>query len=396
MRSVPEAPQGLAVGPAGSDELGLVAVAGRGWWQWRAGSREKLRPARPLQRPTREIVRPASVKTPILGCFERAGRTFSHSHPPPDHAGRTFSCTGRTEVVTVKPTTPLQPLIQASVKPPPPPMLAPEQHPLKPATPMQAKNAPKTPNSHPQRRCRFQLRLSRRPQRRCRFQTTGPHRHAGRRRDRKAMPQSPWAAAGPGRATSGRPTLQTSSNWCILKPSLRTRVTNVVNLRPKTTIFRKNAVGLTTFVTSAGKSAQKAARIDDVCNNTRRTRQQRPGLTGVKGAGGSGGHGRAAKRGAWPRCRWAVAGPGRASRSTTPSRRLACGDLAGGPPPTGTHSGPAHQGRSRGRPEICRGNEQREAARPHRDQAAHASGDSCQKPRISRYSTSRRRGRPRR
>ena len=46
-----------------------------------------------------------------------------------------------------------------------------------------------------------------------------------------------------------------------------------------------------------------------------------------------------------PRCRWAAAGPGRASRSTTPSRRLACGDLAGGPPPTGTHSGPALQGR---------------------------------------------------
>ena len=49
-----------------------------------------------------------------------------------------------------------------------------------------------------------------------------------------------------------------------------------------------------------------------------------PGTTGVEGAGGSGGH-------------------GRASRSTTPSRRLACGDLAGGPPPTGTHSGPAHR-----------------------------------------------------
>ena len=28
--------------------------------------------------------------------------------------------------------------------------------------------------------------------------------------------------------------------------------------------------------------------------------------------------------------------------------RLACGDLAGGPPPTGTHSGPAHQGKPRG------------------------------------------------
>ena len=36
-----------------------------------------------------------------------------------------------------------------------------------------------------------------------------------------------------------------------------------------------------------------------------------PGAAGVEGAGGSGGH-------------------GRASRSTTPSRRLACGDLAGG------------------------------------------------------------------
>ena len=44
---------------------------------------------------------------------------------------------------------------------------------------------------------------------------------------------------------------------------------------------------------------------------------------------------------AWLRCPRAVAGPGRASRSITPSRRLACGDLAGGPPPTGTHSSPA-------------------------------------------------------
>ena len=49
-----------------------------------------------------------------------------------------------------------------------------------------------------------------------------------------------------------------------------------------------------------------------------------------------------------PRCRWAAAGPGRASRSTTPSRRLACGDLAGGPPPSGTHSGPAQQNKPRG------------------------------------------------
>ena len=41
-----------------------------------------------------------------------------------------------------------------------------------------------------------------------------------------------------------------------------------------------------------------------------------------------------------PRCRWAVAGPGRASRrrAERSSRR---GRLAGGPPPTGTHSGRA-------------------------------------------------------
>ena len=149
------------------------AVAGRGWWQWRACRSEIVRPARPLQRPTREIVRPTRQKTPILGHYEHAGRTFSRSHPPPDPAGRTFSRTGRTEVATMQPMTPLRPLIQASVKPPSP-MLAPEQHPLKPATPMQAKNAPKTPNSHPQRRSRFQLRLGLCPQRRQRFQTTTP------------------------------------------------------------------------------------------------------------------------------------------------------------------------------------------------------------------------------
>ena len=168
---------------------GRQAVAGRGWWQWRAGRREKVRPAHPLQHPTREKVRPASVKRPILGCFDCAGRTFSRSHPPPDHAGRTFSRSGRTEVVTVKPPTPLQPLIQASVKPPSP-MLAPKQHPLKPTTPMQAKNAPKTPNSHPQRRCRFQLRLGRRPQRRQGFQTTA---HLADR----ARLRCPWAATTP-------------------------------------------------------------------------------------------------------------------------------------------------------------------------------------------------------
>ena len=44
---------------------------------------------------------------------------------------------------------------------------------------------------------------------------------------------------------------------------------------------------------------------------THRATHQRPGAAGVEGAGGTGGH-------------------GRASTSTTPSRRLACGDLTGG------------------------------------------------------------------
>ena len=97
----------------------------------RADWREKTRPTQPLQWLFREKVRPASVKTPIVGCFERARRTFSRSRPPSDHAGRTFSRTRRDNVATLKPTTPL---------------LTPEQQPLKPPSPLH----PKTPNSHPQ------------------------------------------------------------------------------------------------------------------------------------------------------------------------------------------------------------------------------------------------------
>ena len=41
-----------------------------------------------------------------------------------------------------------------------------------------------------------------------------------------------------------------------------------------------------------------------------------------------------------PQCRWAAAGPGRASRRRA-ERSSQRGRLAGGPPPTGTHSGRA-------------------------------------------------------
>ena len=131
-------------------------------------TREKLRPARPLQRSFREKTRPARHKTPILGHFSYAGRTISRSHPPSDRAGRTFSRTGSCDVATLKPMTPLQPLMQTNVKPPSPlrPLM---QANVKPPSPLQPKNAPKTPISHPQRRWGFQLRLALREQRRRRF-----------------------------------------------------------------------------------------------------------------------------------------------------------------------------------------------------------------------------------
>ena len=153
----------------------------------RARTRDKVRPAQPLQRPIREKTRPTQplqrpirentstegTKKPKLGCFEPAGRTISRSRPPSDRAGRTNSRTGHSHVARLKPTAPLQPLMQATVKPPSP-LLAPEQQPLKPVAPLQPKNTPKTPISHPQRRCRFQLAHHTGPQRRHRFQTTAP------------------------------------------------------------------------------------------------------------------------------------------------------------------------------------------------------------------------------
>ena len=193
--------------------------------------REKVRPARPLQWSFREKTRPARHKTPILGHYSYAGRTISRSHPPSDRAGRTFSRTGSCDVATLKPMTPLQPLMQASMKPsapmlapkqrplkppsplrprmqanvkPPAPLLAPKQRPLKPATPLQPKNAQKTASFRPQRRCRFQLGLGLREQRRWRFQ---PHAQTSEKRRQGFHArdfQCTRAIAGPGRASSRR------------------------------------------------------------------------------------------------------------------------------------------------------------------------------------------------
>ena len=81
------------------------------------------------------------------------------------------------------------------------------------------------------------------------------------------------------------------------------------------------------------------------------------------------------RRGAWPRCRWAAAGPGRASRSTTPSHqaRVWLFERAGRRPPAhtaarpikATHAGGRKSGRPHGRPENRRGTTTPEIRRVH-------------------------------
>ena len=187
--------------------------------------------------------------------------------------------------------------------------------------------------------------------------TDPPHRPAKATpvsRERFPMPAGggrarlryPWAAARPGRATSGRPTLQTSSNQHDSHRLARTSVTNVVNLSPKTSIFTEKADGLTTFVTTGQKSTRKTPWIDDVCNNTHQTTPKhcnsnvansmfeqvagelraklmgdgraRPGFeTTHQATSATRPHWCEGRRRDLPRCRWAAAGPGRASRQRT-------------------------------------------------------------------------------
>ena len=105
-----------------------------------ASKRENTRPARPLQRLFREKVRPASAKTPNLGCFKRAGRQISRA--------------ARRNMATLKPATPL---------------LAPNKGPLKPTAPLRAFNTRKTGIFPAQRRHRFQASAHTRLQRCHRF-----------------------------------------------------------------------------------------------------------------------------------------------------------------------------------------------------------------------------------
>ena len=66
-----------------------------------------------------------------------------------------------------------------------------------------------------------------------------------------------------------------------------------------------------------------------------------------------------------PRCRWAAAGPGRASRSTTPSEARVWRSRG---------RAAAHRHQHAGTNTQAQTHRHNEAARPHRDRAAHASG----------------------
>ena len=140
------------VGPANWFPVRSETTVARQWGvpDWR---RDRTRPARSVPQLFREKVRPACHKPSILGHFSCAGRTFSR--------------TGRSHVAALKPMTPLQPLMQASMKPP---------------SPLRPKTTPKTALSHLQRRWRFQLRLALREQRRHRFQ---PHTDTSEQRRRR-------------------------------------------------------------------------------------------------------------------------------------------------------------------------------------------------------------------
>ena len=226
--------------------------------------------------------------------------------------------------------------------------------------------------------------------------TDPPHRPAKATpvsRERFPMPAGggrarlryPWAAARPGRATSGRPTLQTSSNQHDSHRLARTSVTNVVNLSPKTSIFTEKADGLTTFVTTGQKSTRKTPWIDDVCNNTHQTTPKHCNSNVANSmfeqvAG---------------ELRAKLMGDGRArpgfeaTRRAKLAARTARGRAAAHghnqqPGPTAHHAAPGTPVGQQATPEICRGSKQRRRSvgatsntkppGPTRDRAAHASG----------------------
>ena len=103
----------------------------------------------------------------------------------------------------------------------------------------------------------------------------------------------------------------------------------------KHTHLKPHPIGAHRVACGARPRCRRAAAGPGQTTSQRTEQHQRPGTTGVEGAGGTGGHG----RGAGGR-RQGQGGPrDRPLRAV----RLACGDLAGGPPPTGAQSSPAQK-----------------------------------------------------
>lgn len=129
-------------------------VAYKTWAQGRLARKNSPSTAPPLALPRKSS--PSKRKNADFGVFRACRANFFALTHTSGHAGRTFSRTRRDNMAALKPTTPL---------------LAPEQQPLKPPSPLHPKTAPKTPISHLQRRWQFHSRLGRRPQRRHGFQS---------------------------------------------------------------------------------------------------------------------------------------------------------------------------------------------------------------------------------
>ena len=151
-------------------------------------------------------------------------------------------------MATLKPTTPL---------------LTPNKGPLKPASPLHPKTAPKTPISHPQRRRWFQLRLGLRPQRRWRFQ---PHTDTSKQRRHRFQESGPPGLQDPDAIPVAGGGAWPGDQWAA-------DVTNVVKptrfkspredlcykrrqSKQKISVFGEKALGLTTFVTTRSRTPQ--------------------------------------------------------------------------------------------------------------------------------------------
>ena len=144
-----------------------------------------------------------------------------------------------------------------------------------------------------------------------------------------AWPRCRWVAAGPG----GHSQLQASPDWRPPRGLRGLAAAAVGGGRARAGLEIDHSEPQARVWRSRGRPGPKAPDTQAPLQATSSShgrqahggRTPTPWTASVAGAVGPGGH-------------------GRASRSTTPSRRLACGDLAGGPPPTGTHSGQVGRG----------------------------------------------------